>query len=413
MAYMKDKAGNRLDDYEVQGTKPSNVATRIFGGRMGTLNNIPANTFQVTAELAQHFDAVRVIFANTDTGFSHSMRQVAVSVMGSKADLNNSAGTWTLAARSGMGRIYAPISPGTERMTYTATDWVYVPSVPRTDGGTKPLVVVRAYMKDVAALPVYGDGIDDFTNWATRTDGRLWAARQQSGLHTTVTTGFTSTTNVSQSPIVGIQYLSRGKVITVCAVGDSITDGRGTYKNEGFVLPATEQLSSMTGTAYEYMNCGWSGQSMRVFSERAIDILQSEVCPDVLVLPAGSPNDIVSTISAADVTSLRAQRARVLAEAKRLGVPVVLWTWLPSNTAAKGYGATDSLRTAYNAEVLAQAGRGIIVADTSAAVSGATSGGQVQMAAASTTDGIHPNDTGNATLRDVIKSAIQKAVRTA
>lgn len=396
--------------YKAQATPT--VATRIFGGRMGTFNNTTEQTFQVTAELAQHFDAIRIIFANSDTGFSHSIRQAAVSVMGSKADLNNSAGTWTLATgRNGMGRVSAELSPGTGRIAYTLTDWIPISSVPRTDGGTKPLVVVRAYMKAVATLPVYGDGIDDFTNWATRTDGRIWAARHQTGLHTGTTTGFTSTTNQSQSPIVGIQYLARGKVITVAAVGDSITDGRGGYFGQGFIMPATEALTDPDGTAYEYMNCGWSGQSMRVFAERAIDILQSEIKPDVLVLPAGSPNDIPGTIAAADITALRTQRARVVAEAKRASVPIVLWTWLPSNTAVKNYGATDSLRTAYNTEVLAQAGRGLIVADTATAVSGVTSGGQVQMLPESTTDGIHPNPAGNTTLSGVVKPAIREAAR--
>lgn len=390
----------------------SNVATRIFGGRMGTLNNTTGNTFQVTTELAQHFDAVRIIFANSDPGLSHAMRAASVSVISTTDDLNNSAGTWVVGSRNSMSRVYAEISPGAGRIAYTASDWINISSIPRTDGGTKPLIVARVYMNPNSALPCYGDGIDNFTNWATRTDGRIWAARQQAGVHTGTATGFTSTTNTSQSPIVGFQYLARGRVITVAGDGDSITDGRGTYLGEGFIMPAVEQLSSMSGTAFEYMNCGWSGQSMTNFAERAIDILQSEIKPDVLVMPAASPNDIATTISAANIAAFRSQRSRVLAEARRLGVPVVLWTWLPSNTAVKNYGATDSLRTDYNAEVLAQAGRGIIVADTAAAVSGTTTGGQVQMSASSNSDGIHPNDTGNTALRDVIKPAIQKAART-
>jgi len=391
--------------------KTPTIATRVFGGRMGTLNNTTASTFQVTTELAQHFDAVRVLFANTDTLISHAMRSVAVSVMGDKTDLNNAAGTFVTATRNAMSRVYAELSPGTGRIAYTATDWIPISSVARTDGGTKPLLVARAYMNATASLPVYGDGTDNFTNWSTRTDGRIWAARQQAGVN--VSSGFTSTTNTSQSPIVGFQYLARGKVITVAGVGDSITDGRGTYLNEGFILPAVDALSSMSGTAYEYMDCGWSGQTMATFAERAIDILQSNIKPDVLVLPAASPNDISTTIAASHITAFRGQRSRVIAEARKLGVPVILWTWLPSNTAVKNYGSTDSLRADYNAEVLAQAGRGLLVADASTALSGLTSGGQVQLATSATTDGIHPNDTGNATLRDLIKPFILQAGRAA
>lgn len=396
-------------DQKYKSQSISTVATRIFGGRMGTINNTTPNTFQITTELNQHFDAVRPLFANTDLLISHSLRSVGASVMANKTDLNNGAGTWTTATRNGMSRVYAELSPGTGRMSYTTTDWIPVASIPRTDGGTKPLVVIRAYMQASATLPCYGNGVDDFRNWATRTDGRIWVARQQAGV--AVTSGFTDTTNRLQSPIVGVQYLSRGRVITVAGLGDSITDGRGTYLGEGFILPAIEALSDINGTAYEYMNCGWSGQDFATFGERTIDVAQSIIKPDVIVMPAGSPNDIVSTIAQANIDSFRWRRNRVITAAKQMGIPIVLWTWLPSNVSVKSYGATDSLRVAYNAEVLAQASRGVMVVDTAIAMNGNATGGQMEMSSLVQTDGIHPDDRGNAILRDLIKPAIKLAGR--
>jgi lysophospholipase L1-like esterase len=374
---------------------------------MGTINNTTPNTFQITAELAQHFDAVRVIFANTDMILSPSLRLVGASVMGSKADLNNASGTWVTGSRASLSRIYAELSPGTERIAYTVSDWIPVSSVPRTDGGTKPLVAVRAYMQAHANLPAYGNGVDNFTNHATRTDGRIWAARQQAGV--LVTSGFTDTTNRTQSPIVGIQYLSRGKVKTVAGLGDSITDGRGTYLGEGFLLPAIDALSDMNGTAYEYMNCGWSGQSYSVIGERAIDVLQSSVRPDVLVIPNGSPNDISTTISQSNIDSFRWRRNRVLAAAREVNVPVLFWTWLSSNASVKSYGATDSLRVAYNTEMLAQASRDIMVVDAASAINGSITGGQMEMNPLYQNDGIHPNDAGNTVLANLFKPYIKKA----
>jgi len=346
----------------------------------------------------------------TDQGISHAMRLVAVSVMGSAADLNNSGGTWVTGKRSGLSRIYAALSPGVQRIAYLAPDWIPISSVDRTDGGTYPLIAMRMYAASSAALPVYGDGVDDFTAWAAPTGRRLWAARQQTGENISTPSTFTSTTNLSQSPIVGVQYLSRGKVITVAAVGDSITEGRGSYLGEGFVLPAIESLSSST-TTFEYMNLGWSGQSMLTFAERAIDIMQGEFRPDILVMPAASPNDTVSTITAANITAFRGQRSRVAAEARRQGVALVLWTWLPTNTSVRPYGATDSLRTDYNAEVLAQDAKNFIVVDASTTVSGVVTGGQVQMLAGSTTDNIHPNDTGNGLLTPLIRDGIVRAAQ--
>ena len=399
-----------LDAPALQKNNPGNTATRLFGGRMGTVDNSTAQTYQITAELQADFDAVRPIFASTDTNISHAIRQVTASTPSTAADLNNSTGTWVQGLKAGLGRIYADIAPATGRIAYTTTDWIYLPSTPRTDGGKKPLVAIRAYFNNSSTLPAYGNGTDSFTNWATRTDGRIWAARQQAGLYTTSPSGFTSTTNTSQSPIVGIQYLTRGKVITVGAVGDSITDGRGTYLGEGFVMPATEALSTPR-VAVEYMNCGWSGQNMAIFSERAIDILQSPIRPDIMVMPAGSPNDTPGTITTDQINAMRGQRARVQRAAKAYGVPLVLWTWLPTSTDVRNYGTSDSLRTSYNAEVLAQDGREFIVADTSTAFSGATVGGQVQIASGLTSDDIHPNDTGNATLTPLLKTALQRAMR--
>jgi hypothetical protein len=399
-----------LDAPALQKNNPGNTATRIFGGRMGTVDNSTQQTYQITTELQTDFDAVRPIFASTDTNISHALRSVTASVLGSSADLNNSSGTWVQGLKAGLGRVYADIAPAVGRISYTTTDWIYLPSTPRTDGGKKPLVAIRAYFNNSSTLPAYGNGADTFTNWATRTDGRLWAARQQAGLYTTSPAGFASTTNTSQSPIVGVQYLTRGRVITVGAVGDSITDGRGTYLGEGFTMPAVEAITS-AGIAVEYANMGWSSQTMAVFAERAIDVLQSPVKPDILVMPAGSPNDFSGTIAQSQIDTFRAQRARVQREARRQGVALVLWTWLPSNTAAKNYGATDSLRTSYNAEVLAQDGKGFIVADLATPFSGATVGGQVQIASGLTSDDIHPNDTGNATLEPVLKTALQRAMR--
>src|SRR4030095_5625024 len=358
-----------------KGSNPSTIATRVFGGRMGTLDNTTPKTFQIATELAQHFDAVRVLFANTDMTYSHAMRLVAVAAANSKADLNNPSGTFVTGTRNAMQRIYAELAPGTGRMAFTASDWIPVSSVPRTDGGTKPLLVARVYMNISATLPVYGNGTDDFTNWAARTNGRIWSSRYQDGL--AVTSGFTSTTERSQSPIVGFQYLSRGKVVTVAATGDSITDGRGTYLGEGFVMPALEQMSDMSSTVYEYMNLGWSGQATVTFAERAIDTLQSEFKPDVLIMPSGSPNDVAPPITQAHIDNDRYNRNRI------------------------------------SAEVIALVARGAFVADLSAAISGVTTNGQVQMLAGSNNDGIHPNDTGYALMKDALLPVLKRACNSA
>lgn len=266
-------------------TAPGNIGQRIFGGRMGTYNNTTPTTFQITTELQQHFDAIQIIFANTAVRYSDNTVQVKAASLPTKADLNGNSASWVNVTKSSLSRIMTRVALGANRIGYTVSDVILLPPVARTDGGTKPILVVRAYFSANAALPVVGNGTDDFTNWATRTDGRIWAMRAMTGDGVGTPSSWTSTTNISQSPIVGIRYLSRGKVVNVMGVGDSITDGRGAMLGEGFILPAVEQLST-DALAIEYSNCGWSGQTQQMFAERAIDILQSEIKPDVLCSPA-------------------------------------------------------------------------------------------------------------------------------
>lgn len=390
--------------------RPSgNIGQRIFGGRMGTYNNTTATTFQITCELQQHFDAIQVIFANSNPGYSDNAVQVKASVLSSAADLNGSGGTWTTVTKSGLLRIAMPIAPATNRLSYILSDVIPLASLPRSDGGTKPLVVVRAYMGTSATLPVLGNGTSDvYTNWASRSDGHLWAMRLQTGDAVTDPTLFTSTTNVSQSPIVGIRYFARGRVINVMGVGDSITEGRGTYVNEGFGIKIADRLST-DGTTIEYSNCGWSGQNTVTFGERALDILGSPIKPDILLFPSCSPNNEASLTDAGFIASA-AMRERVLSQCAQAGVVPVLWTMLPTNPSIHDWGADDAKRIADNAKVLAMRERGYLVGDTSTALSGTTDAdGQVSFDPTYTTDGIHPNDAGSLKMADVLTPLVQRA----
>lgn len=149
---------------------------------------------------------------------------------------------------------------------------------------------------------------------------------------------------------------------------------------------------------------------MSSFAERAIDIAQSEVRPDVLVFPSGSPNDEVTTLTTAGIAASKARRGRILAACSAAGVVPVMWTMLPVNTAVRPWGASDALRVADNAEVLGLRTSGVLVADTAAAISGVTSGGQVQLVAGSTADNIHPDGPGSALLKTVIKPPLAAAL---
>jgi lysophospholipase L1-like esterase len=385
---------------------------------MGTLNTSSATTFQLTCELVDDFVAVRPIFANASTALSDKVVYVAASALSSAADLNNSSGTWVQGTgREGYVSFLTALAPATGRISFTVPDWIPLTSVARTDGGTNRLVAVRAYVSGNTLTQVVGTGsvpADALANWASRTDGNLVALRYQAADGVAAPTNFTSTTDRDQCAIVGVQYLSKsGKVTTVGGVGDSITEGRGTYLGDSHVFQAARDVAAATGRKIEYSNFGWSSETMTGssgFAGRAIDILESPVCPDILVMPTGSPNDLVSpTQSYMDQYQLERNHVAMRANERRV-VPV-FWTFLPVNDSFRTWGTDDAFRVADNARALAQPG--LIVADTSTVYSGATSGGQVQIASGLTTDGVHPNDTGNAALKvpliTVLKSALSYA----
>lgn len=399
------------------------IGTRIQFGRFGTISNATAKTFHVTAEAACHFDAIRPVFGSYDSARSYQFSVVKASVLSSVADdtaMLNNAGTWVTGTVEALTAVPLKVALGgstTSRIGYTVPDWMQLSSVDRTDGGTLPLIAIRCYSNDTSAtaLPVYGNGTDDFTNWATRSS-RKWFARHFSGDGVSTPanfTGGTSATPQSQSPIIGFQYQSRGTVITVCGVGDSITEGRGTYLGEGFMLPACEAIQTATGLAIEYMQAGYSGQSLygssggiNGFSARALDILNSEIVPDVLVMPVGSPNDEPTTLTAAGIALQQLGVQSVIAECKRRGVALALWTWMPTNYAVDPRGSTDALRAAYNAACLLKYRN---ICDLATIHTGPLDGNS-QYTMLYTTDGIHPNDAGNtldaAAIVPYIKSAI-------
>lgn len=386
----------------------SNIATRVFGGRMSAIDNTVASTYQITTVAPQNFDSIRVIFANTALAFAVNSINSRACVIPNLSDINNSAGTWVDVTKSGQKGFLAPNAPGTNRISYLVSDNIPLKSVPRTDG-TFPLVTVRVFVSSTGILPGYGLSGDSFTNWATNPNGHLWISRQQTGNHIDILTGFTSTTNTSQSPIVGIQFYCQGKAVSVMCVGDSIYEGRGTRINEGFIMPAVVSLSDQSKTVLSYSNCAWSGQASTTYCKRAIDILNSPIKPDVLVMPIGSPNDVsTGSITSAHIQTMSANIMAVVAKCAEKGVKLILCTWMSTNTGVRSYGASDSLRVDYNNLFLGMRNKDFEIVDTALTLQGVLSGGQYQMLAGSTDDGIHPNDTGNALLTNLITPVIKR-----
>lgn len=388
---------------------------RQFGGRMATgaerFDNTTQKTFQVTAECpAPSYAFVRPIIANGDSSAGFDIGGMSIASLASASDLNGGSATHVQVMMDGSptGSIAASSGSTSFRRSYKLGDRTELASVARTDGGTKPLLLMRCYISTSGSISTLGNGVQSFTNWASRTDGNLWAMRYNDGncCEGTGTPGdFVSVTNVSQCPIVGFVFETANgeQVCTVVGQGDSITEGQGTYVGAGFGLPACNQLSELyPDVTFSWANSGWSGSGMDSFQPRNTDMFSAGLVPDLTIFPNGSPNTSPPIISAT-ITNYTTYLTALIYQASLYGVRSAAWTWLPTDPAVKDWGSSDSLRVAWNATVLAR--DDIKTSDFSTALSGATDG-DGQVLPLNMPDGIHPNDAGNEILASLCQTVI-------
>lgn len=389
--------------------RSGNIGNRVLSARMGAFNNSTPKTFRTILSLAQHYDRVRVIFSNGSTSVPYTVAGCNVRAL---ADLTSALPSPVPVSLPNSGVV--PISPTSNRRSYLVSDWVDLSSLDRTDGGVFPLVCVDAYVSTPSSITILGNGSsDNFASWTNRANGRIWRMFYNDGDCVTTPANFVSSTARIQSPIIGVQYAARGRVVTVMGIGDSITDGRGSIIGEGWGVLACEELSQVTGVAVEWFNNGWAGASMNGWVGDALsDACVAGLIPDIVIAPAGSPNSMDVPITAANINICRRRRAQLLATAQQYQVEPILWTTLPVNPSQKNWDSSDALRRAYNEETLAMSSRGFHVIDMDAAIRGDTdSDGQVAMISDLTDDGIHPNDKGNSSMKGPAKQAIAEYLR--
>ena len=409
-----------------------NIGHRVFGGRIARTvasTVTPGRTYEVLMAPAQHFDAIRVILAVSQTAALDAITptvQVGLAVVPDTTDASLVAATPIPALFAGAATTTLAPAVTSSRRTIVTTDWTVISSVPRTDGGSLPLLVIRACVVGATTgnVVMLGNGAQNFSNWATHPSGRIWRMNGKGGQFVLGAnwTGMQNSNSIAEQGcvIVGMQGLYRGKVINIDGFGDSISEGQGTYIGEGFGHPAAVALTAAdsNGVVYEWSNWGWAGQSMSQIRDNLLDALASGIigAKDIITIPNASPNDISTTISAANILAIRGKLGTALQKIAANGIETLQWTWLPSNTSIKTYAATDSLRRAYNDETRLLASRGQIIVDLASVIAGIDDGtGQIQIKATPTnltTDGIHPNDAGNALLTVALQNAIKKIVGT-
>lgn len=397
-------------------SKRGNRGMRIFGGRAATAfsDGGIAKTHHCVVSTALPFDGVQIVLSACNSG-AVTVTSAAVCPVPDAADLNMSSGAWTAATFGGSASGSIPTRSGSSRRTYLLSDYIPVSSVARTDGGTFPLLAIRAYLGTLGTYTLLGasGGTDDLTNWATKPDGRIHVMRYADGDCVTTPASFGSTTNRSTSPIIGIIYYARGRVVNVAGFGDSISEGRGTYIGDGFGFPACAQATEAANVAaFEWSNLGWAGASWEngAATPGGIRLMVSDAITaalpiDIATLPAWSPNDFANEAALTDaamLTECQQPVMRSVGAMRDAGICPVLWTGLPVDPSVRDFNSADARRQNWNSTMLAS---GLRVIDFSAALLGSTdSSGQQIPADGTMVDGIHPSDSGNAKLAALLAS---------
>lgn len=381
--------------------KPRTKGVRIFAPRTGTfVTNAAGTTFATTMASARRFDAFQVVLHNDGASAINIDACTAAVCSGMDTDSKIMGGGQTLVTVTFGGSSTGTIAAAaTKHRTYKVSDVIDTPSVEavdRDDGGTLYLLTARHYTSQAAAtISTIGNGTDNYTNWRTAGDGRVWVSRQMNGNQTATAGASWSTTDISQTTIAGFIFYCEGQVVSIGVVGDSTVFGYGsTNKGAGLVSWLAGQHQGVGGVAVEMINIARSGAATDFYKYGIQDLIAGGIVPDVMLIAGGTINDGAPTLDAANIRKWRRAAAIQMGQCFDAGCLPVLMTVPPCTYAAKAMGSTDALRVAHNADLLTWRGRGQPVIDLDGAIAGLPTGtgGQIEPSVAMAADGLHPTD---------------------
>jgi len=389
------------------GIPGKNSGIYAFDGRAKATHTVPGasgTAYRAIFTLPEAADSVEIICVNGSTGGSYTIDAMTAHCLDDTIDLNSLSAGGSIVSASVAGADTVPAATGTDQPNYLICNPIQIDN----PNGSR-VVALTVHLQTAQAVTVMGNGADgastNFTNWATR-PGKVVAFRKMDMLTSAMTTAasFTSTTNISYSPIVGCRFHCRGKVVTILLSDDSIGSGQGTYKANSPLSQALD-LVPRNGYSVSVANLAFAGASSANTLALLGNAFAAGFNPDYVLRMMGTPNDTGGAITTSVTKLWRQTLGSVNRLCGKYGAEAMFRTCIPANHAgdtpagAESWGATDSLMQAWNAEALSWRERGVAVFDWWSSVAGAIGpGGNVTFAAGLTTDGTHPNDEGNAAI---------------
>ena len=394
--------------------RPLNRMLRApFSDVVASATTVSNGTWQMIIQSPVPFDGVRVLLSHRDANAIAGVKVAAASGGAYATDKVGNGLAWVNGTFDG-GAATGTLPAGTSaRPSRLMSDDIYVASVPRTDGGTGHMAYVRVYLPNGANPFSFVDTANP-TQYNGLADGAVYVCHE-AGIDAVANPALlTTTTSRLFSAIHGVEFITRTPSATLLTVGDSITRGQTATVtlNKNFSEYAANAANALNlGCSFGGANFGYSAQNTATFFARMMDLIKA-VRPGIAIMPMGSPNDNVGTITEAIVSTQRAYALRFVELCEEYGVVPVLWTQLPA-ASAKGYNAaSELLRLGLNADLAARLADYVLVADFSAAL-GNNATPLANLLPANSGDGLHLNDAGQAAAGAVLLDSVCRPIAAA
>ena len=387
----------------------TNILTKGLFGRYNSFTTSSDWTTNIVMELESDFTALRIGVPNAlptqVNGIRVSVGVLAASVPQAWLVDINPTGGWVDATFNGASSLNAPASIAADRYSLSLTDWLNIRSIPRTDGGIRPLIIMRIEYPNgsLPSVPYLGT-----SNWRQPTAPRVMKTSVQTVLGVTNKAAYTQTTNTEGSVVVPVvQYISKKKGRQGFISGDSTKEGVGSNPNGyGAVQMSSYELST-PDNPIEYFNAGLHGQGPAVYSKRLAD-MGSFVKPTFVTYSPYSVNDVaVGGLTSDQIGRIYTSLADFMNEMRNHpNATLILTEPLPNNPAFRNTGAGDQKRRDLIADL---ATFDVIVAQGyAAAFSGSQdANGQTLIATGLSSDNVHPNLAGYQALAKTIKPIVE------
>jgi lysophospholipase L1-like esterase len=412
----------------------NNVISYKHAGQAPSTGSTAQRTFCTKIAVDEDYDAVRLLYLNHTTGADLTVQAVVAAtetaamdttlhiyqpyVGGSlKTNLDDTGDEygWRTVTWAGASSCTAIAATGITQPTITASDWIPIRSVPRSDGGTLPLLMLRIrYDGNTACYNVSTDANELVT---TENRGRVVQSQflaDASGVYVTAPGSNNTIADPSGTVLtVVVQTRTRSRGVTVLAIGDSITSCKDIVTDHftSWGMRACADVADLSGKPIGFVNLGYSSVNAETYWSTFAKPLITTIKPDIAIYAGWTPNYGAYSTEAVMRVALRKMAGQLqdfIDTCKQGNIVPILWTGLPCSVATIGTAAIDAHRIAFNNQIRAMAGNGVYVADFDAALTDGAA--PARISAAYTSDYVHPNIAGVDIMAAVLTPVIERIV---